>query len=157
MLYEGLNAYQTFKERLMTTIKLENFIDFFDRDGNCCSRGIGYNRSLSGYYEGQWRLLDTSPGLQAFLSSQQHSSNHSQYKPSSFERTQWYTDYIGHDKLSEDYKKWQLGKLGQDFVNRGYEKGKANFAIVFDDVIQDNTISNQQIENRLIRSANIQL
>ena len=42
---------------------------------------------------------------------------------------------FGHDKLSEDYKKWQLGKLGQDFVDRGYSQGKANFAILFDDVI----------------------
>ena len=69
MVYPGANQFTEFKKRLITTIKLENFIDFFDRDGNCCSRGIGYNRSLSGYYEGQWRLLDTSPGLQAFLSS----------------------------------------------------------------------------------------
>ena len=130
-----MNPYVVFKERLMTVIKLENFIDFFDRDGNCCSISTGHNRTLSGYYEGQWRLLDTSPGLQAFLSSQKGSINETQENQNSFERTQWYTNYIGHDKLSEDYKKWQLGKLGQDFVDRGYSQGKANFAILFDDVI----------------------
>ena len=82
--YKGVNSYKTFKERLLTVMKLENFIDFFDRKGNCCTLATGFNRSLSGYYEGQWRLLDTSPGLQAFLSSQQGNSNQTLNNPNSF-------------------------------------------------------------------------
>lgn len=56
--------------------------------------------------------------------------------------------------LSEDYKKWQLGKLGQDFVSRGFSQGKANFAMLFDEVIQDTGLSNQAIENTFIQLAN---
>lgn len=69
-LYDGLNSYQSFREGLMTVMKLESFMDFFDRTGNCCSAATGVKKSLSGYYEGQWRLLDSSPGLQAFLSEE---------------------------------------------------------------------------------------
>lgn len=136
-----MNSYKDFREGLMRVIKLENFMGFFDRDGDCCSAATGIKKKLSGYYEGQWKLLDSSPGLQAFLSEEQENKPINS-ETNSFRRTNWYTNYIGHEKLSEDYIKWQLEKLGHDFVSRGYSKGKANFAILFDEIIQDNGMSN---------------
>lgn len=59
----------------MTVIKLESFIDFFDRSGNYWSKLTGIKHNLSGYYEGQWRLLDSNPGLQAFLSQSEQEKN----------------------------------------------------------------------------------
>lgn len=55
------------------------------------------------------------------------------------------------------YKNEQLGKLGADFVSRGYSQGKVNFALLFDEVIQDNGMSNQVIENTFMRMANNEL
>lgn len=63
-IFENMNSYTKFKEGLETVIKLEQFMQFFDRTGG--SKQLtesGINKSLSGYYEGQWKLLDSSPGL----------------------------------------------------------------------------------------------
>lgn len=152
-MFEGMNSYVKFREGLNKVIKLEQFMSYFDsRKNGCCSSDTSASQQkLSGYFDGQWRLLDSSPGLQAALAKDEHrdkSGNKNGRDPTeSFRRMQWFTNYFGHDKLSEDYKKWQLGKLGQDFVSRGFAQGKANFALQFDEVIQDNGMSNQIIEN----------
>ena len=148
-----MNSYVKFREGLNKVIKLEQFMSYFDsRQNGCCSADTSASQQkLSGYFDGQWRLLDSSPGLQAALAKDEDrdkSGNKNGRDPAeSFRRMQWFTNYFGHDKLSEDYKKWQLGKLGQDFVTRGFAQGKANFALQFDEVIQDNGMSNQIIEN----------
>ena len=62
-LFDHMNSYKHFRDGLMRVIKLENFMSFFDRVGDCCSAATGIKKPLSGYYEGQWKLLDSSPGL----------------------------------------------------------------------------------------------
>ena len=63
-MFEGMNSYVKFREGLNKVIKLEQFMSYFDsRKNGCCSTDTSASQQkLSGYFDGQWRLLDSSPG-----------------------------------------------------------------------------------------------
>ena len=108
-IFEGISKYKNFRKCIERANEIYRYIDYHA------------NQFLSGFYDGQWKMLDTG-------------------KQDNFES--WFDSRS--KQLTQKKSDEELTRMGKSFHQRGFTSGKVQFAVEFNKVKKGQMMHQQQ-------------